>query len=354
MTPKLQMRGAGAGREYRARPVPDVLTIGNAIVDVIAHADDAFLAAQGLVKGSMQLIDAARAESLYDAMGPGIETSGGSAANTAVGVASLGGTAAFVGKVRDDQLGDVFRHDLRAVGVGFDVPPAPASEAEPTGRSLILVTVDAQRTMNTHLGVAAHVCASDVAADLVAASAIVYAEGYLWDSPPGREAITTTLDLARDAGRQRALTLSDGFCVDRHRETFLGLLDERVDVLFANEDEITSLYEVPTFAEAIERFRGQGRLGFLTCGGRGSVVVSDDDVVAVEAETIDALVDTTGAGDMYAAGALFGLARGMDLEACARLGSVAAAEVITHIGPRPSVDLHALALEANVRGFSTL
>jgi sugar/nucleoside kinase (ribokinase family) len=340
------------GGEYGPRPVPDVLTIGNAIVDVISHADDAFLEAQDLVKGSMQLIDAARAESLYGAMGPGIETSGGSAANTAVGVASLGGTAAFVGKVRDDQLGEVFRHDLRAVGVSFDVPPAPASEAEPTGRSLILVTADAQRTMNTHLGVAAHVCAEDVAAELVATSSVVYAEGYLWDSPPGRAAITATMDLAHEAGRARSLTLSDPFCVDRHRDTFLELLDTRIDVLFANEAEITSLYEVATFAEAIERFRGQGRLGFLTCGARGSVVVSDDDVVAVPAEPVDALVDTTGAGDMYAAGALYGLARGMDLEACARLGSVAAAEVITHIGPRPSADLRALALDAEVPGFA--
>ena len=319
--------------------MPDVLTIGNALVDVLSHADDEFLASQALVKGSMQLIDAERAESLYGAMGPAIETSGGSAANTAVGVASLGGTAGFVGKVRDDQLGAVFRHDLHAVGVAFDVPPAPASEPEPTGRSLILVTGDAERTMNTHLGVAAYVCATDVDADLVADSAIVYAEGYLWDSPPGREAITRTMDLAHDAGRLRSLTLSDGFCVDRHRDTFLTLLDSRVDVLFANEDEITSLYEVATFEEAVDRFRGRGRLGFLTCGARGSVVVSDDDVVRVDAEPVERLVDTTGAGDMYAAGALYGLAAGLDLALCARLGSIAAAEVISHIGPRPEASL---------------
>jgi sugar/nucleoside kinase (ribokinase family) len=323
--------------------VPDVLTIGNAIVDVIAHADDAFLEAQRLVKGSMQLIDAHRAESLYGAMGPGIETSGGSAANTAVGVASLGGSAGFVGKVRDDQLGEVFRHDLRAVGVAFDVPPAPPTEAEPTGRSLILVTGDAQRTMNTHLGVAAYVCAGDVPADVVAATSVVYAEGYLWDSPPGREAITTTMDLAHEAGRLRSLTLSDPFCVDRHRDTFLALLDTRIDVLFANEAEIISLYEVDTFEQAIDRFRGHGRLGFLTCGPRGSVVVSDDGIVAVDAEPIDDLVDTTGAGDMYAAGALFGLARGLDVETCAQLGSIAAAEVIAHIGPRPEGSLRDLA-----------
>jgi sugar/nucleoside kinase (ribokinase family) len=322
--------------------VPDVLTIGNALVDVIAHADEDFLAAQGLVKGSMQLIDADRAVSLYAAMGPAIETSGGSAANTAVGVASLGGSAAFVGKIRDDQLGDVFRHDLRAVGVQFDVPSAPPTEPEPTGRSLIVVTADAQRTMNTNLGVAAYVCASDVDPDLVAGTAVVYAEGYLWDSPPGREAITATMDLARDAGRRRALTLSDMFCVDRHRETFLTLLDSRIDVLFANESEITALYEVATFEEAIDRFRGRGRLGFLTCGPRGSVVVSDDDVVAVPAEPVDELVDTTGAGDMYAAGALYGLAGGLDLETCARLGSIAAAEVISHVGPRPQVALQDL------------
>src|SRR5262245_34950646 len=203
----------------------------------------------------MQLIDADRAVSLYAAMGPAIETSGGSAANTAVGVASLGGSAAFVGKIRDDQLGDVFRHDLRAVGVQYDVPSAPATESEPTGRSLIVVTADAQRTMNTNLGIAACVCAGDVDRDLVADTAVVFAEGYLWDSPPGREAITATMDLAHDAGRLRSLTLSDMFCVDRHRGTFLTLLDSRIDVLFANEAEITALYEVATFEEAIDRFR---------------------------------------------------------------------------------------------------
>jgi sugar/nucleoside kinase (ribokinase family) len=311
----------------------DVVALGSAIVDVIAHADDSFLVEQGLAKGSMRLIDDVEAARLYAAMGPGIEASGGSAANTAGGVASLGGRAAYIGKVRDDQLGAVFAHDIRAIGVHYDVPPS--ADGPPTARCLILVTPDAQRTMNTFLGVAAHLHPDDVDTDLVARSAVTYCEGYLWDIEVAKRAMVVAMDAARAAGRKVALTLSDAFCVDRHRAEWLDLVERRVDIVFANEDEIRSLYEVATFDEALQQVRRHCELAFLTRGPRGSVVVAGDEVHVVDAHPVAQVVDTTGAGDLYAAGVLFGLTRGYDVATCARIGSVAAAEVISHMGARP-------------------
>ncbi|MGI8663454.1 MAG: adenosine kinase [Acidimicrobiales bacterium] len=321
----------------------DVLAIGNAIVDVIAEADDAFLASQGLVKGSMELIDPQRAEALYAAMPAGIEASGGSAANTAAAVGSFGGRAAFIGKVRDDQLGGVFTHDIRAVGVAFD--SVPAAEGLPTARCLIVVTPDAQRTLSTSLGIAGQVTVDDIDPGVIADSAITYCEGYLWDIEPTKAAIRQAMALAHDAGRQVALTLSDGFCVERHRAEFLALARSSVDVLFANEDEITSLFEVDHFDEALQHVRGHVELAFLTRGPAGAVVVRGDEVHIVGAHARGAVVDTTGAGDAFAAGALFGLTHALDLATCARLGALAAGEVISHIGPRPHQPLTELAAE---------
>jgi sugar/nucleoside kinase (ribokinase family) len=338
---------SGDNRTIDVRAI-DVLAIGNAIVDVLTMTDDAFLDAHRLVKGSMQLVDADQAEALYAAMGSGTETSGGSAANTAVGVASLGGRAAFVGKVRDDQLGAVYVHDLNAIGVAFTVATAPASHAEPTGRCLVLVTPDGERTMNTHLGIAALVTVDDIDPDLVAAAQVVFAEGYLWDSPSAQEAILRAIELAKGSGTQVGFSLSDGFCVDRHREAFLELVEGHVDILFANEAEICSLHETTSFEEAVAATNTMVPLAFLTRSERGSLVVAGDEIHAVEAAPVAAVVDTTGAGDLYAAGALFGLTNGADLPTCARLGSLAAGEVLGHLGPRPLHDLRALADEAGL------
>jgi sugar/nucleoside kinase (ribokinase family) len=315
----------------------DVVTIGNAIVDVIATSDDAFLADQGLSKGSMQLIDAERAEELYRAMGTGVETSGGSAGNTAAGVASLGGRAAFIGKVHDDQLGAVFTHDIGAIGVAFH--NQPASDGPPTGRCLILVTPDAQRTMNTFLGTAGLVTVDDIDEDLVSRSFATYCEGYLWDQEHTKDAIRHAMVLARRHGRKVALSLSDGFCVGRHRHEFRELADRFVDVLFANDDEICSLYETDDFDKAAHQAAAHCELAFLTRGAEGAVVVRGDERHEVPALPRGPVVDTTGAGDQFAAGALFGLARGYDLPTCARLGSLAAGEVVSHFGPRPQVSL---------------
>ena len=318
-----------------------MLAIGNAIVDVLADADDELLARHDLVKGSMELIDADRADVLYAAMPPGIEASGGSAANTAVGVASFGGRAAFIGKVRDDQLGAVFTHDIRAAGVAFD--STPATSGPPTARCLILVTPDAERTMSTSLGVAVEVSVDDIDEALVGRAAVTFCEGYLWDNDDTKAAIRHAMAVAQNAGRQVSLTLSDGFCVDRHRDEFLHeLMVKSVDVLFSNEDEITSLYQVDTFDDALQRVRAEVPLAFLTRGAAGSVVVRGDELHVVDAVPVK-VVDTTGAGDAYAAGALHGLTTGRDLATCARLGSVAASEVISHMGPRPHRALRELA-----------
>jgi sugar/nucleoside kinase (ribokinase family) len=319
----------------------DVVAIGNALVDIIGHCDEAFLARHGCRKGSMQLVDAPTVERLYAAMGPGIEISGGSAANTMAGLASFGGKAAFIGKTATDQFGQVFRHDISAAGVTFDT--APAGDGEPTGRSLILVTPDGQRTMNTFLGVSPHLGNGEVDADLIRSARILYLEGYLFDRPDAKAAFRQAAEIAAKAGGQVALTLSDPFCVDRHRPEFLELVRKSVDILFANEAEITSLYETASFDEAASRVQADTRLAALTRSEKGSVILSTDKPIEIRAAPVKEVVDTTGAGDLYAAGFLFGLVRDMPLETAGRLGSLAAAEIISHIGARPQVPLVELA-----------
>jgi sugar/nucleoside kinase (ribokinase family) len=321
----------------------DVLGIGNAIVDVLAPAEDAFLEAHGMAKEAMTLIDAERAEELYSAMGSGTEASGGSAANTVAGVAALGGRACFIGKVRDDELGSIFAHDIRAIGVDFH--SAPASSGAPTARCLISVTPDAKRTMHTFLGACVDLGPEDVDEDLIAASAITYLEGYLWDPPGAKEAFIKAMGAARAAGRKVALSLSDGFCVDRHRDEFQDLVEHHVDILFANEQEITSLYEVDDFNAAVQAVRGKCDIAALTRSEKGAVIVAGDEVHVVSAEPIDAVVDTTGAGDLYASGFLTGLSEGRSLPECGRMAGISAAEIISHMGARPEVDLKALMKE---------
>ena len=320
----------------------DVVGLGNALVDVLSHESDEFVESHGLVKGSMALIDAEQSERLYAAMGPGTEVSGGSAANTMVGVASFGGSAAFIGRVAHDQIGTVFGHDIRAAGVHFDNPPAADGLA--SGRCLILVTPDAERTLNTFLGAAGQFGPEDVSADLVADAQVTYLEGYLWDQPEAKEAFRLAARLAHQAGQRVALTLSDGFCVDRHRADFLTLVDEQVDILFANESELCSLYEVDDFDAALQRVNHHCEVAALTRSAKGSVVVSGDEMHVIDAEPVPGgVVDTTGAGDLYAAGFLYGFTHGYDLGTCGRLGAVAAAEVISHLGARPAQSLAALA-----------
>ena len=320
----------------------DVLGLGNAIVDVLARAEDDFLVKQGMHKGGMALIDEARAETIYDAMGPAVEISGGSAANTIVGVAGFGARAAFIGKVKDDQLGRAFAHDIRAAGVTFDTPPA--ADGPSTARCYVVVTPDGERTMNTYLGAAQDLHPSDVDADMVAGSAITYLEGYLWDPPHAKEAFRKAAKIAHDAKRQVALTLSDAFCVDRYRPEFLELIRSgTVDLLFANERELLSLYQTTDFDAAVKSLRGDAKLAVVTRSEKGCAVVSKAGVETVPAKKIARVVDATGAGDLFAAGFLFGLARGRDHKTAAQLGVLAATEVIQHIGARPEVSLKVLA-----------
>jgi sugar/nucleoside kinase (ribokinase family) len=319
----------------------DVVGIGNALVDVLSHAGEDFLRRHGLSKGTMQLVDEGRARDLYAAMGPGIEVSGGSAANTIVGVASLGGRAHYVGKVRNDQLGEVFSHDLRSMGVGYAT--SPATDGPSTGRCLIVVTPDAQRTMSTYLGASARLGPADVDKRLIERAQILYLEGYLFDPPEAQEAFRVAAGIAHAAGRKVALTLSDPFCVDRHRAAFRDLLERHVDILFANEAEIRALYEVADFDAAVARVRGHCEVAALTRSASGSVVVGRDQVHLIKAEPVAPVVDTTGAGDLYAAGFMVGLSRRLPLPACGRLGAIAAAEVISHVGARPMRSLAELA-----------
>ncbi|WP_213735702.1 adenosine kinase [Bradyrhizobium sp. dw_411] len=322
----------------------DVLGIGNAIFDVLVQADEGFLAAHGMAKGGMALIDEARAESIYRDMGPATEMSGGSAANTIVGIANLGARAAYVGKVRDDQIGRLYTHDIRAAGVAFETKPAADGPA--TGCSYILVTPDGERTMNTYLGAAQELMPADIDAAQIAASAIVYLEGYLWDPASAKEAFVKASKIAHDAGRQVALTLSDAFCVGRYRGEFLDLMrGGTVDLVFANEAELGSLYETADFDAALKQLRNDTKLGVVTRSEKGCVVASKEGVVAVPAFPVSKIVDTTGAGDLFAAGFLFGLVRGAGHEAAGRLGALAAAEVIQHIGARPQTSLKELAQE---------
>jgi adenosine kinase len=322
----------------------DVLGIGNAIVDVIARAEDDFLVAQGMNKGSMALIDEARAKAIYDAMGPATESSGGSAANTIAGVASFGARAAFVGKVRDDELGKAFAHDIRSINVAFDTRPATSGPS--TARCYIMVTPDGERTMNTYLGAAQDLRPSDIDEAQIAASEVVYLEGYLWDPPQAKEAFVKAAGIAHKNGRRVALTLSDSFCVDRYRAEFLDLIRKgTVDIVFANEHELRSLYETADFAIASMALQKDARLAVVTRSEKGCVVIDKDAITAVPAAPIERVADVTGAGDLFAAGFLVGLARGKDHKTAARLGGLAAAEVIQHIGARPAVSLKALAAE---------
>ncbi|MFY9601381.1 MAG: adenosine kinase [Pseudolabrys sp.] len=325
----------------------DVLGIGNAIVDVIARAEDDFLVAQGMHKGTMALIDEARAQAIYAAMGPAVESSGGSAANTIVGVASFGARAAFIGKVRDDELGRTFAHDIRAASVAFDTKPANSGPS--TARCYIMVTPDGERTMNTYLGAAQDLKPGDIDDSHVAAAAVTYLEGYLWDPPQAKEAFVKAAGIAHKAGRRVALTLSDSFCVDRYRAEFLDLIRKGiVDIVFANERELHSLYETADFDSAVKALRGEAKLAVVTRSERGCVVISKGAVEAVAAEPVEQVADVTGAGDLFAAGFLVGLARGKDHRTAARLGALAAAEVIQHIGARPAVSLKARADESGL------
>jgi sugar/nucleoside kinase (ribokinase family) len=318
----------------------DVAAIGNAIVDVLASAEDSFLAAENLTKGSMQLVDEARAHELYGRMGAGVEASGGSAANTIAGVASLGGRALFVGKVATDGLGQVFTHDIRAIGVSFQSNPLTGGPA--TGRCLINVTPDGERTMCTFLGAAVELTPADVAPEAIAQAEILYLEGYLFDPPEARAAFAKAAAAARAADRRIALSLSDAFVVERHRAELLSFIDAEVDLLFANEAEVTALFETD-FASALGHLRGRVKTAAVTRGAKGSVILANGADIEVACEPATQLVDTTGAGDQYAAGFLSGLAAGRAVADCGRLGSIAAAEVVSHFGPRPQVRLKDLA-----------
>jgi sugar/nucleoside kinase (ribokinase family) len=320
----------------------DVTAIGNAIVDVISPAAPAFLEAEGLAPGSMTLIDEPTAAALYARMAPGLEASGGSAANTVAGVASFGGQAAFIGKVAGDELGAIFAHDIRAIGARFETPSLTGGPA--TARCLVNVTPDGQRTMSTFLGACVELTPDDVDPALIEGAKIVYLEGYLFDPAAAREAFAKAAGLARASGRKIALSLSDGFVVDRHRGALLGFIETQVDVLFANADEIRALFETDDVEAAQSAIRGRVDIAAITRGAEGSVVLTAEEVFAVPAGPVAHVVDTTGAGDQYAAGFLFGLARGRGLADCGALGSLAAAEVISHYGPRPAEALAGRAL----------
>jgi len=317
----------------------DVLCIGNAIVDVLARVEDGFVNRHGLVKGSMNLIDEARAESLYADMGQAVEVSGGSAGNTAAGIASFGGKAAYFGKVKDDQLGAIYRHDMRAQGVSFD--SRASTEGPATARSFILVTPDGERTMNTYLGACVNLTVDDIDSAVVESAKVTYMEGYLWDRPEAKEAFKRAAAVSRKAGRQTSITLSDSFCVERHRDSFLDLIRSGIDIVFANESEIKSLYQTQNFDGAMQAIRKDCSIAVLTRSEAGCVVVRGEEVHAIPAYPVSKVVDVTGAGDLFAAGFLLGLTHGLKLAHCAQLGALAAAEVISHIGARPEVNLKA-------------
>ena len=318
----------------------DVVGLGNALVDVIAQTNDAFLEQQQLVKGSMALVDTDRAVALYGALQGGVEMSGGSAANTMCGIASFGGRAAYIGKVADDALGDTFSSDMQAVGVDFKRPQG--GNSVPTGRCIIAVTPDAQRTMNTFLGISSLLTPADLDQGAIAAGAVLYLEGYLYDQPEAKIAFRAAAEIAHQHDRQVSLTLSDSFCVDRHRADFRALISDEIDILFGNEAELLALYETDTFEFAVTQLRQDCSIAAITRSELGSVVVTKDGVVEVAAQPVDQVIDTTGAGDLYAAGFLYGYTRGMNLHTCATLGHIAAAEVISHVGPRPQIALSSL------------
>ncbi|HXH55745.1 adenosine kinase [Iamia sp.] len=319
------------------RPTYDVVGIGNALVDVLSHEDHAFIDAHDLTKGAMVLIDDDRVDEIYSAMGHRTEMSGGSAANTLVGVASFGGRAAYIGRVRDDELGAVFAHDMASLGVDFDSPRA--GEGPATGQCLIVVTPDAQRTMNTYLGASSQLGPDHLDLDVVRDAKVTFLEGYLFDRDEAKAAYRVAAEAAHEAGREVALTLSDGFCVERHRDDFLALVDGGVDILFANTDEITRLYEVDDFEDAVAKVRGRCKIACLTKGRHGSVIIAGDATHEITVHQVPRVVDTTAAGDLYAAGFLYGYTQDMSLDQCGRLGSIAAAAVIGHTGARPGLSL---------------
>jgi sugar/nucleoside kinase (ribokinase family) len=318
----------------------DVVGVGNALVDMIAMVDDDFLGVHDMVKGSMALIETDRAVQLSQAVGASTRTSGGSGANTLAGIASLGGDVAFIGKVADDEFGAVFADDMKKIGVDFRSSGSDSSV--PTGRCIIAVTPDAQRTMNTFLGISTQLSFGDISSDVIAAGAILYLEGYLFDRDEAKDAFRKAAALAHSNGRVVSLTLSDSFCVDRHRADFQSLVKNDIDILFANEDELKSLYETTDFDAAVQLLRKDCHIAAVTRSEKGSVIVTRDDVHEVPAAPVSQVVDTTGAGDLFAAGFLRGLTQGKDLTSCARIGAIAAAEVISHVGPRPLVSLASL------------
>ena len=320
-----------------------VLCIGNAIVDLLTQTDEETLARLGVQKGSMSIVDYEKINLLYDQLGPGIETSGGSAANTAAGLASLGAKCAYIGKVRDDNIGKIFSDDIRAVGTIYDT--SPSIEGPSTARCLICVTPDAERTMQTYLGACSDLGPNDIDDRLISRSQITYLEGYLWDREQAKQAFLKAAKLSHQAGRLTALTLSDSFCVDRHRDSFHTLIRDHIDILFANEDEIISLYEVDNFDSAVRLARKDCKISALTRSEKGSVVISGDDVMVIPSVNVSNVVDTTGAGDQYAAGFLYGYTSGCDLTSCAEIGGIAAAEVISHFGPRPESSLAELVMQ---------
>ncbi len=331
-----------------ADSVYDVVGIGNAIVDIIARCDDSFLSNHGMEKGFMQLISAGQAEEIYADMGPASEQSGGSVANSCAGIASLGGSCAFVGRVAQDQFGKVFAHDIRSIGVTYDTPPVDAGL--PTARCLVLVSEDGERTMNTFLGASTELDREDVDLETIISAKVTYLEGYLFDRAAAKAAFHSAARLARSNGRKVALSLSDAFCVDRHRADFLELVRGGVDILFANEKEITALYQLNSFEEAASAVRAEAEIAVLTRSEAGSVIVSGSDTVEIPADRVEKVVDATGAGDLYAAGFLFGLTRGHSLETCGKLGSLAASEVISHLGARPEASLKELAAAQGLLG----
>lgn len=331
-----------------SHPVLGVVAVGNALVDVLAHASEDFIAEQkeqyGMEKGAMTLIDEARAASLYSQMGSGVESSGGSAGNTMAGFASFGGKGGFIGKVAEDQLGKVFRHDLRSMGIRFDTPALVTGPQ--TGRCLILVTPDAERTMNTFLGASTELHGTDIDRDLIANAMVTYLEGYLFDKEQAKHAFIKAAEYAHEAGHRVALTLSDPFCVDRHRSDFLRLVESHVDILFANEEEIKSLFMQDNFEDALSAVSENVEIAAVTRSEQGAVILSGGKRIDVPAQPVDKVIDTTGAGDQFAAGFLYGFTEGMNLAECARLGTIAAAEVISHMGPRPESSYAELAKKA--------
>lgn len=318
----------------------DLAGIGNAMVDVLATVDDAFLEEQTLDKGAMTLVDMDRVKEIYAKMPPAQEVSGGSCGNTMAGFASLGGKGVFIGKVRDDQLGDVFRRDLQSIGVDFFTPAT--TEGPQTGSCLVLITPDAQRTMCTYLGAASNLTPKDIDKDIIQAAKVVYMEGYLFDPPDAQDAFVEAADLAHDAGQKVSITLSDPFCVDRHRHAFQMLVADHTDILFGNEEEIKSLYQVDDFDAALQQVRGHCEIACLTRSSKGSVILSGDEVHIIDPMPLDPVVDTTGAGDQFAAGFLYGYTQGMDLRKCGEIATLTATEVISHVGARPDVNLKEL------------